>query len=193
MKSLFFVSRRLKMFDEDFGIFFPLLCCAASSSSPNANAGRKRLYNSRRIDGKCMGTSKRSSLIQSIDWSRVCLILLVRVLLAHLSSKASIINSQFSGWIKRAKSACSFFVRPPLCSKINLEYLKIDYTSIRTPDQMAYNGKPLGGWWSAKNVQISSFNFKVLIRNSRIFSVRMLLFNQEQHMEMKSYKCRGEI
>ena len=50
------------------------------------------------------------------------------------------------GWMKRAKSARSFFIsRPPLCSKINLEYLKNDYTSIHTPDQMAYNGKPLGG------------------------------------------------
>ena len=97
------------------------------------------------------------------------------------------------GWMKRAKSARSFFIRPPLCSKNNLEYLKIDYTSIRTPDQMAYNGKPLSGWWAAKNIQVSCFKFRLLIRNSRIFSVRMLLFNQEQHMEMKSYKCRGEI
>ena len=56
------------------------------------------------------------------------------------------------GWMKGAKSARSFFIRPPLCNKNNLEYLKIDYTSIRTPDQMAYNGKPLSGWWAAIRV-----------------------------------------
>ena len=49
------------------------------------------------------------------------------------------------GWMKRAKLARSFFIRPPLCSKINLEYLKIDYTSIHIPDEMAYNGKPWSG------------------------------------------------
>ena len=28
---------------------------------------KKRLYNCRRLDGKCMGTSKRSSLIRRLD------------------------------------------------------------------------------------------------------------------------------
>jgi hypothetical protein len=53
--------------------------------------------------------------------------------------------------VKRAKSARSFFIRPPLCNKTKLEYLKIDYTSIQTPDKMAYNGKPLSGRLAASN------------------------------------------
>ena len=83
------------------------------------------------------------------------------------------------GWMKRAKSAGSFFNRPPLCSKINLEYLKIDYTSIHTPDQMAYNGKPLSGRLAAKNIKISCSKFRFFTQNSTTFIVRMLLFSQE--------------
>ena len=60
------------------------------------------------------------------------------------------------GWMKGAKSARSFLIRPPpLCSKINLEYLKIDYTSIHTPDKMAYNGKPLSGAAVCRVIQSS--------------------------------------
>ena len=59
------------------------------------------------------------------------------------------------GWMKGAKSARSFFIRPPLYSKINLEYLKIDYTSIHIPDEMAYNGKPLSGAAVCRIIQSS--------------------------------------
>ena len=75
------------------------------------------------------------------------------------------------GWMKRAKSARSFFFRPPLCSKINLEYLKM-YTSIHTPDKMAYNGKPLSGRLAAKNIQSSYFKLRLLTQSSTISSVR---------------------
>ena len=83
------------------------------------------------------------------------------------------------GWMKGAKSARSFFIRPPLCNNLKLEYLKIDDASIHTPDQIAYNGNPLSGRLAAKNVQISCFKFRFFIRNSTFFSVRMLLFSQE--------------
>ena len=63
--------------------------------------------------------------------------------------------------VKRAKSARSFFIRPPLYSKINLEYLKIDYTSIHIPDEMAYNGKPWSGAAVCRIIQ-SSFIFLYL-------------------------------
>ena len=70
------------------------------------------------------------------------------VLEGHTLSIFSMLSRMLAlkfGRVKRAKSARSFFIRPPLCSKINLEYLKIDDTSTHTPDQMAYNGKPLSG------------------------------------------------
>lgn len=73
------------------------------------------------------------------------------------------------GWMKRAKSARSFFIRPPLCSKINLEYLKIDYTSIQTPDKMAYNGKPLSGRLAASNKQSSYFKLRLLTKKYTFF------------------------
>ena len=92
------------------------------------------------------------------------------------------------GWMKRAKSARSFFIRPPpLCSKINLEYLKIDYTSIHTPDKMAYNCKPLSGRLAAKNIQSSCFEFRFLIQNSTIFSVSVLLIDQEEQLSEMLY------
>jgi len=73
------------------------------------------------------------------------------------------------GWMKGAKSARSFFIRPPLCSKINLEYLKIDYTSIQTPDKMAYNGKPLSGRLAASNKQSSYFKLRLLTKKYTFF------------------------
>ena len=142
-----------------------LLPLLVINSSPSA--GKTRLYRGRRIDGKRMGTSKRSSPIHSIDYSRVCLVILVRVWLAHLSSEAiithtlnifSMLSLMFAlkfGRVKRAKSARSFFIRPPLHSKIYLEYLKIDYTSIHIPDEMAYNGKPLSGAAVCRVIQSS--------------------------------------
>ena len=75
----------------------------------------------------------------------------------HTLSIFSMLSQMFAlkfGRVKRAKPARSFFIRPSF-SKINLEYLKIDYTSIHTPDKMAYNGKPLSGRLAAKNIQSS--------------------------------------
>ena len=69
------------------------------------------------------------------------------------------------GWMKGAKSARSFFIRPPLCNKIKLEYLKIEYTSIQTPDKIAYNGKPLSGRLAASNKQSSYFKLRLLTKN----------------------------
>ena len=107
---LFFVSWRIKCMMRTLKYSSPssvaLLPLLVINSSPSA--GKKRLYNGCRIDGKCMGTSKRSSPIHYIGQSRVsspihyigqsrvCLIILVRVWLAHLSSKASIAHSQYS-------------------------------------------------------------------------------------------------
>ena len=59
------------------------------------------------------------------------------------------------GRVKRAKSSRSFFIRPPIYSEINLEYLKIDYTSIHISDEMAYNGKPLSGAAVCRVIQSS--------------------------------------
>ena len=73
------------------------------------------------------------------------------------------------GWMKGAKSARSFFIRPPLCNKIKLEYLKIDYTSIQTPDKMAYNGKPLSGRLAASNKQSSYFKLRLLTKKYTFF------------------------
>ena len=71
--------------------------------------------------------------------------------------------------VKRAKSARSFFIRPPLYSKINLEYLKIDYTSIiHIPDEMAYNGKPLSGAAVCRIIQSSCIFF--IYKSFTIFS-----------------------
>jgi len=73
------------------------------------------------------------------------------------------------GWMKGAKSARSFFIRPPLCNNLKLEYLKIDYTSIQTPDKMAYNGKPLSGRLAASNKQSSCFQIKTFDEKVYIF------------------------
>ena len=73
------------------------------------------------------------------------------------------------GWMKGAKSARSFFIRPPLCNNLKLEYLKIDYTSIQTPDKMAYNGKPLSGRLVASNKQSFHFKLRLLTKKYTFF------------------------
>ena len=73
------------------------------------------------------------------------------------------------GWMKGAKSARSFFIRPPLCNNLKLEYLKIDYTFIQTPDKMAYNGKPLSGRLAASNKQSSYFKLRLLRKKYTFF------------------------
>ena len=73
------------------------------------------------------------------------------------------------GWMKGAKSARSFFIRPSLCNNLKLEYLKIDYTSIQTPDKMAYNGKPLSGRLAASNKQSSYFKLRLLTKKYTFF------------------------
>ena len=98
------------------------------------------------------------------------------------------------GWMKGAKSARSFFIRPPLlCNKVKLEYLKIDYTSIQTPDKMAYNGKPLSGRFAASNKQSSYFKLRLLTKSYTIFSVSALLFFQEEQFTKKSNKYKWKI
>ena len=73
------------------------------------------------------------------------------------------------GRVKRAKLArSSFFIRPPLYSKIHLEHLKIDYTSIHIPDEMAYNGKPLSGAAVCRIIQSSCIFF--IYKSFTIFS-----------------------